>query len=39
LKASLYYPVNETNKESRGFAESIGGEGRMMYMVYDRILS
>lgn len=39
LKTSLYYPVNESNKESRGFAESIGGEGRMMYMVYDKILN
>jgi GNAT superfamily N-acetyltransferase len=38
LKSSLYYPVNESNKESRGFAESIGGEGKMTYMVYDKIL-
>jgi len=39
VKKSLYYPVNEINKESRGFAESIGGEGQMMYMVYDKILN
>ena len=39
LKSSLYFPVNESNMESRGFAESIGGEGRLMYQVYDKILS
>ncbi len=39
LKSSLYYPVNESNVESRGFAESIGGKGRMMYQVYDKLLS
>ena len=39
LKSSLYYPVNESNKDSRGFAESIGGKGRLMYQVYDKILS
>ena len=39
LKSSLYYPVNESNMDSRGFAESIGGEGRLMYQVYDKILS
>jgi GNAT superfamily N-acetyltransferase len=39
LKSSLYFPVNESNMESRGFAESIGGKGRLMYQVYDKILS
>jgi GNAT superfamily N-acetyltransferase len=39
LRSSLYYPVNESNKESRGFAESIGGEGRVMYQVYSKVLS
>lgn len=39
LKNSLYYPVNESNMTSRGFAESIGGEGRLMYQVYSKRLS
>ncbi len=39
LKSSLYFPVNESNKDSRGFAESIGGKGRLMYQVYDKVLS
>ncbi len=38
LKSSLYYPVNEGNMDSRGFAESIGGKGRLMYQVYDKTL-
>jgi GNAT superfamily N-acetyltransferase len=39
LKSSMYYPVNEHNVDSRGFAESIGGKGRLMYQVYDKILA
>ena len=39
LKSSLYFPVNESNMDSRGFAESIGGEGRLMYQVYDKKVS
>ncbi len=39
LKSSLYFPVNESNMESRGFADSIGGKGRLMYQVYDKILN
>ena len=39
LKSSLYFPVNESNMDSRGFAESIGGKGRLMYQVYDKVLS
>ena len=39
LKSSLYFPVNESNMDSRGFAESIGGKGRLMYQVYDKILN
>lgn len=38
LKSSLYFPVNESNSFSRGFAESIGGKGRVMYQVYDKVL-
>ena len=38
LNSSLYFPVNESNKSSRGFAESIGGKGRLMYQVYDKVL-
>lgn len=38
LKSSLYYPVNESNMDSRGFAESIGGKGRLMYQVYDKVI-
>lgn len=39
LKSSLYFPVNESNMASRGFAESIGGKGRLMYQVYNKVLS
>lgn len=39
MKSSLYFPVNEQNIESRSFAESIGGKGRLMYQVYDKVLS
>ncbi len=39
LKSSLYFPVNESNMSSRGFAESIGGKGRLMYQVYDKVIS
>jgi len=39
LKSSLYFPVNESNMGSRKFAESIGGKGRLMYQVYDKVLS
>ena len=39
LNSSFYYPVNESNMDSRGFAESIGGKGRLMYQVYDKTLS
>jgi GNAT superfamily N-acetyltransferase len=38
LKSSLYFPVNESNIDSRSFAESIGGKGRLMYQVYDKVL-
>ena len=36
---SLYYLVNESNVRSRGLAESLGGEGRVLYRCYDRELS
>ena len=39
LNSSLYYPVNESNMDSRGFAESIGGKGRKMYQVYSKTVS
>ena len=39
LNSSLYFPVNESNMDSRGFAESIGGKGRVTYQVYSKILS
>lgn len=39
LKSSLYFPVNDSNMESRRFAESIGGKGKLMYQVYDKDLS
>jgi predicted acetyltransferase len=39
LKSSLYFPVNESNVASRGFAESIGGKGRLTYQVYDKVFS
>lgn len=39
LKSSLYFPVNEGNSKSRGFAESIGGTGRLMYQVFDKDIS
>ncbi|MBN9351079.1 MAG: GNAT family N-acetyltransferase [Chitinophagaceae bacterium] len=39
LKSSLYYTVNERNMASRGFAESIGGKGKLVYQVYDKVLS
>lgn len=39
LKSSFYFPVNESIMGSRGFAESIGGKGRLMHQVYDKALS
>ena len=33
---SLYYLVNDSNVRSRGLAESLGGEGRLLYQCYDR---
>lgn len=38
LKSSLYFPVNESNANSRAFAISIGGNGRLMYTVYSKAL-
>lgn len=39
LKSSMYFPVNESNLDSRGFAESIGGKGRLKYQVYDKLIN
>ena len=30
LRQSFYYPVNDSNVQSRGLAESLGGEGRIL---------
>jgi ribosomal protein S18 acetylase RimI-like enzyme len=38
LKEAFYYPVNESNLKSRGFAESMGGKGRVIYHCYDKHL-
>jgi GNAT superfamily N-acetyltransferase len=39
MTGSLYYLVNESNVRSRGLAESLGGEGRMLYRCYTRQLA
>ena len=39
LQEAFYYPVNEVNARSRGFAESIGGSGRLRYHCYDKRLT
>lgn len=38
MSRSFYYPVNERNAGSRGFAESLGGKGHVRYQVYDKVL-
>jgi GNAT superfamily N-acetyltransferase len=38
LKNALYHLVNESNVPSRRFAESMGGQGRVLYHTYDKRL-
>ena len=38
LGSALYYPVNDHNLASRRLAESFGGEGRILYHCYDKVL-
>ena len=38
MTRSVYYLVNESNVRSRGLAESLGGEGRVLYCCYSRAL-
>ena len=36
LRESSYYPVNDSNVQSRGLAESLGGQGRILYHCFDK---
>ena len=36
LRKSNYYLVNDSNVQSRGLAESLGGEGRIIYHCFDK---
>ena len=36
LRKSNYYPVNDSNVQSRGLAESLGGEGRILFHCFDK---
>lgn len=36
LRESLYYPVNDSNVKSRGLAESLGGQGRILNHCFDK---
>ncbi len=38
LRSSFYYPVNDSNERSRGLAESLGGEGRILFHCFDKEL-
>jgi GNAT superfamily N-acetyltransferase len=38
LPGALYYPVNDHNLASRRFAETFGGQGRILYHAYDKPL-
>jgi GNAT superfamily N-acetyltransferase len=38
LPGAFYYLVNDVNERSRRFAESFGGEGRVVYVVYEKKL-
>jgi GNAT superfamily N-acetyltransferase len=37
--SSYYYPVNDHNLASRRLAESLGGQGRILYHAYDKPLA
>lgn len=39
LRGAFYYPVNDDNERSRGFAESFGGEGRLVYRYFEKRLA
>ena len=36
LRQSSYYPVNDSNVQSRELAESLGGEGRILFHCFDK---
>lgn len=36
FETSSYFVVNDSNVQSRGLAESLGGEGRVLYHCYDK---
>ena len=36
LRESSYYPVNDSNVQSRRLAESLGGQGRILYHCFDK---
>jgi GNAT superfamily N-acetyltransferase len=38
FRKSSYYIVNDSNVQSRGLAESLGGEGRILYHCFDKQL-
>jgi GNAT superfamily N-acetyltransferase len=38
IRESFYYPVNDVNATSRGLAESLGGQGRILYHCFDKSL-
>ena len=38
LRESSYYVVNDSNVQSRGLAESLGGEGRILFHCFDKSL-
>jgi hypothetical protein len=36
FKESSYYVVNDSNVQSRGLAESLGGQGRILFHCFDK---
>jgi RimJ/RimL family protein N-acetyltransferase len=38
FRRALYYPVNDDNAASRGLAEAIGAQGRVLYHCFDKQL-
>jgi ribosomal protein S18 acetylase RimI-like enzyme len=36
IRKSSYYVVNDSNVQSRGLAESLGGEGRILFHCFDK---
>ncbi len=39
LQEAYYYLVNDDNVRSRGFAESLGGQGEVIYHAYDKTVT